>query len=742
MKRSRNILSIIYVISLIAVVLVVINVFLVTIFKVHIRSNTSLDPYVQNVSTVSETIHAKRGNIYSSGGEVVAQDVKTYDIICYLSDTRVKANNEPAYVTDPDYTSRILATILDGDASEIYRYLTNHDLYQTEIGIIGRNISEETKAMIDSYDLPGIGYRTSYTRTYPRGENFAPYLIGFAQSDETGKLVGKMGLEEYMNSELSGIDGYHVHQQDKNGYNLPGMYEETSEAKNGYDVYTTIDASIQDALVTSFEDLAEGVGDSWGSVVEIDTGKILAWAQKPSFDPNVLDIESYNNLGTQLPYEPGSVFKSFIYAAAMDLGVYDGEATYNSEKFCYLSGTNNEPFRTYSEDNYGCISNANGKNWGTIPLDYGLIYSSNVATSTLLTNYLGSANYLDYVKKFGFFKGVDSDGIAEDIGLLNFTWPSEKLSLTYGQGSSVTMFQLLQAYSAIFGNGEMVKPYFVDKIIDSDTGKLIYHGSRTVVDQVIKEDTAKKMQDLLYRVVYDQRGTASIYKVDEVEILAKTGTAEAMSSSGEYYKDLYINSVMLALPADNPKYMIYYAYVFPYDYGNVDNTGAIKSLIKKVALLTNVNYDSSEQIETEIYKYEMPNVLNIDVYEAASNLRELGLSVNIIGDGDKVIKQYPNFNENVYTNEKVFLLTDGDTIELPDFTGWSRKELIAYWNMTGFAFNLDGYGVCYNQSIEKGSIVSGDDEITVYFKQIDSYVDTSNKEEIEVDNIEVESENE
>ena len=735
MRRSNGVLKLIYIISLIAIGLVVINVFLVAVFKVHFRSNTSLEPYIQNVSVVSEVVHAKRGNILSAGGEVVAQDEKTYDIICYLSKTRMKPNNEPGYVVDPLFTSQILATILDGDQQEIYYNLTsNPDLYQTEIGLSGRNISQKEKDLIDSYELPGIGFRTSYTRIYPRKSTFAPYLIGFAQSNDDGKLIGKMGIESYLNSELSGIDGHHTYQQDKNGYVLTGMYEETIEAENGYDVYTTIDASIQDALVTSFEDLAEGVGDSWGAVVEVDTGKILAWAQNPTFDPNQLNIESYNNLGAQLPYEPGSVFKSFIYAAAMDAGVYDGNSTYNSEKFCYLSGTDNEPFRTYSEDNYGCISNANGKQWGTIPLDYGLIYSSNVATSTILSSYLGSEKYIDYVKKFGFFKEVDTDGIAEDPGSLNFTWPSEKLSLTYGQGSSVTMLQLLQGYSAIFGNGEMVKPYIIDKIVDTDNNQIIYQGKRTVVDTPIKEETAKQMQNLLYRVVYDERGTASIYKIDEVEILAKTGTAESISSSGEYYKDLYVNSVMLAFPADKPKYMIYYAYIFPYDYGNVDNTGAIKNLIKRVALLTNVNYDSSPVVETEIKKYEMPNLKNMNINEAENIMQEYGTNVYVIGNGDTVIKQYPLYKEDVYTNEKVFLLTstNGEVV-IPNFEGWTRKEIIAYWNISGLAFSLSGYGVGYDQSIPGGTSVDSNTEIDIFFKQIDSYVDVKPKEEPQQD---------
>lgn len=721
MKRSNNVLRFLYLVVLIACIAVVINVFVVITFKVHPRSRVSLNSYIDNVSVVSEKIHAKRGNIYSSDGIIVAQDTETYDIICYLSPTRVKSNNEPAYVVDPAKTAQILANVLDGDFTSIFYNLTaNPKLYQTEIGLIGRNISEEKKAEIETYDLPGISFRTSYARTYTQGSSFAPYLLGYAQSNEEGKLIGKMGLEVYFNSELSGVDGNKTYQQDKNGYVLKGMYEEETPPQNGYEVYTTIDSSIQDALEASFDDLAEGHGKAWGSVVEIDTGKILAWSQDPSYNPNTLNFEdtSWLNLGANYLYEPGSVFKSIIYAAAMEEGIYNGTQAFDSSAYCY-SSNGNEPYRTYSGNGYGCIYNANSRNWGNIALDYGLIFSSNVATSTLM-QMMGSNTFLKYVHKFGFFDYVDTDGIAEDVGLLNFTYPSEKLSLTYGQGSSVTMLQLLQAYTAIFGNGEMIKPYFIDKIVNPDTNQTIYEGRRTVVDRVISEDTAKQMQDLLYRVVYDDRGTAKIYKVNEVEIMAKTGTGE-ISTNGSYEKGVYTNSVMLAFPADKPKYMIYYAYEYPYDYGNEENTGAITSLIKKVALYENVNYDSSNLISTDIEEYKMPNLVSKTYSSAYEELSKLNVNIYKIGSGNNVINQYPLKDEAIYTNGKAFLLTDSGNTVVPDFTGWTRKEIINYWTLSGLAINIDGFGVIYDQSITPGTTIGKGEEITVHLKQIDSY---------------------
>ncbi len=731
MKRSNAMLRLFYAIALVAILACVINVFIVCVGKLHLRSGTSLTSYIQSVSLVSETLHAKRGNIYDANGQIVAQDQKTYDIICYLDSSRTNGK-KIAYVIDPLYTSQVLANILGGDQADIYYYLTsNPNLYQTEIGLIGRNISEEQKDQIlNTPEIYGIGFKESNKRIYSQGSSFAPYLIGFAQSDDTGKLVGKMGLESYLNEELSGSDGKHIYQQDKNGYVLTGMYEETTLATNGYDVYTTIDSSIQQALETCFDDVTEknNASKAWGAVVEISTGKIKAWGQTPSFDPNILNIEDYNNLGSQLPYEPGSVMKSFIYAAAIEMGVYDGDATFDSSSYCYYSN-GNTPYRVYDGASYGCISNAGGKSWGSIPLDYGLIYSSNVATSTLLTDYVGVEAYSEYLDKFGFFKAVDTDGIPENIGIKNYKYPSEKLALTYGQGSSVTMLQLLQGYTAIFGNGEMLKPYYIDKIVDSDNDEIVYQGQKTVVSTPISEASAKKLQSILERVVSDPGGTAQFYGVDEVQIMAKTGTSE-IALNGEYGSNDSISSVMLAFPADNPKYMIYFAYVSPYDYNNHANSSAIQDLIRKVAVLTEVGYSAKEGDTSDpIIKETMPNVLNkeySDAYDTLTN--EYSLQVIKIGNGDHVLAQYPSSGDIIYSKSKVFLLTDKTNITLPDFSGWTRKEVSQYWTLSDIPITLNGYGVAVSQSISAGSTVDSSCNVIVNFEQISSNVNLNNSD--------------
>ena len=720
MKRSNGKLRFLYLVLGIFSLVIIANVLLVTVGHIHVRSMTSLDDYVYSVSNVEETIFASRGSIYDTNGITVAQDVQTYDIICYLDQDRLSNGSDVAYVDNPSYTANALAPILGMEAGEIYDILTsNYGLYQVELGAKGRNLTQQQVDQIKAIEgLHGIGFRNSYERYYPYGESFSPQLLGFAQSDNTGKLIGKLGIEAYLNDELSGTDGYRSYQQDKNGYVLPGMFDETVEAIDGYDVYLTLDVPIQEALNTCLQTTMEykNASRAWGAVVEVNTGKILAWGQTPSFNPNSPKSDDVQvNYGSQLAYEPGSVMKAVIYSSAMDLGVYNGTTLFNSSPYCYLDDTS----RTYAGNQLGCIFNVSHLDWGNIELDYGLIYSSNVATATLLSSYVGIDNYKEYLDRYHLYQKVNTDGIDEIAGYTNYGLSAvDCITATYGQGSSTTMLQLLQAYTAIFGNGEMIKPYIIDKIVDTNNDKIVYQGSRQVVSTPIKESTAKQMQDLLRRVVSDEAGTCRHYEAKTVNVMGKTGTSE-IPLDGTYSETDSIISCMLGFPYEDPQYMVYYAYVSPETvYYNYDVKPA-PDLIDRIALLEGLNVqDGSEETIRTIFKSEMPNLISSDVNSAVERLESSQLNVVTIGNGDKVIKQYPSAGNDVYTNQRVFLLTNGNEITLPDFTNWTRKDIISYWNLTSLPITMDGYGIGYEQSLAAGSITDGSVEIIIKLHDI------------------------
>jgi penicillin-binding protein 2B len=410
--------------ALVVMSLLAANVFYVSIVKKHFRSGTDLSAYADSANTIRETDKALRGNIYTRSGSIIAEDNRTYNIICILDENRLARDDEITYVKDKENTAKELSRILRTDKETILNYL-NQDVWQTELGTAGRNLSESTKNEIEALNLPGIEFTDSIQRVYPLG-TFASNLIGFAQSDETGSTIGRMGTELYLDTYLRGDDGYRIYQADKNGYILPGMKEESKSAENGKNVYTTLDQEIQEALEETFlmTEQAFKATRIWGAVMEIDTGKILAWGQYPGFDPNTLEITDYNNYGAQIPYEPGSTLKSVTWAAAINEGVYDGTAMIDANEYYYNWDDERNPHRTdYSSA--APITNASGNRFGVIDYDHGLMYSSNVVAASIQTELITSQTNLDYLKKFGFFQTVKTDGMPEEKGILNFTWPSD-----------------------------------------------------------------------------------------------------------------------------------------------------------------------------------------------------------------------------------------------------------------------------------------------------------------------------
>ena len=531
-----------------------------------------------------------------------------------------------------------------------------------------------------------------------------------------------MGIEGIFNDELSGVDGYIEYVSNKSGYRLPGAQITTVAAQHGNNVYLTINRTIQLALE---EALAESMTmfdttKAWAAVVEVETGKILAIGGYPTFDQATLEIEEYTLLGSQYVYEPGSTMKTFTYAAAIDSGVYDGNAIFDSSSF-KMGIRNGKAIRVYGDSYIEIINNANKREWGYIDYNRGFRYSSNVGIASLLTEYLDPAVFETYLDGFGFFKKVNVDGLPEAIGTKNFRYPFEKLTNGFGQGSSVTMLQLIQAYTAIFNDGQMVKPYLVQQIKDPTTNEIIYNAETTIVGNPIKPETAYQMQQLMYNVVHTEDGSGRFYDLEEVEIIAKTGTAQ-ISINNSYDNNRVIVSIALGFPADDPKILIYYA--FECDYSNQGHvqTDPIKNLILKTAQEYNLINAVNTTKETEVSEYHhveqyiMPALANHNIGYANEKLTGIDSEIIILGNGKQIISQYPVAGEIVLSNQPILLLTDGSDIVMPNMIGWSRKEITAFWAMTNIEIIMSGFGLVDEQSVIEGALLFPDTIIELKLK--------------------------
>ena len=153
-----------------------------------------------------------------------------------------------------------------------------------------------------------------------------------------------------------------------------------------------------------------------------------------------------------------------------------------------------------------------------------------------------------------------------------------------------------------------------------------------------------------------------------------------------------------------------------------------------------INEDENDPDVKYIEKHEMPNLLGRSVNEVKEELEGYGLDIVEIFDGSKIIGQLPKEMEDVYTYQKVFLLTDGSSMTVPDFKGWTRKDVIDFWNLSRIPMKMEGYGVAYEQSVEPGSIADPDKEIIIRFREI-NYPEEQEKK-AEQENTEVSETNE
>ena len=716
-KRSNR--TLVYMLLMIGIIGVIIlsNVLFTMVTEKHLRTGTNIKDYKDPDISSSTVLKAKRGTIYDRNGEAVAQDEDTYKLIAYLNKNRKGIGNKPAYVKDITKTARLLAPKLGMDEEQLAELLTKAQKsgkYQTELGDKGKNLTKEVKESIEALELPGISFEETVQRYYPSGV-FASHLIGYAQFDEEkNTMVGKMGLEAALNEYLSGKDGLEVYQRDADGNVLPGTKYTKSYATDGNNVVLTLDRNVQQTLQNSLDKSVKktaGGVRGWGIVMEVETGKILGWASSPSFDLNKRNIKDYVDLPSDYLYEPGSVMKGITYSAAIDSGHYPYNKTFDSGVFYFTESADGKIYRT----NSGAlkIKDALGENHGTITFDKGFVLSSNIGICELLTKYMDPTIYKEYVEKFGFLKPVNSPFLNNEGGTMFFDYASEKLSTGFGQAISVNALQMVQAYSAIFNDGKMVQPFVVDRI-ENTNGKIIKQYDTTIIGQPISEKTSKYMQKLMKRVVYDKDGTASPYKMNDVEIIAKTGTGEVAGANG-YDGSLYTNSVMMAAPADDPKVMVYYVFqasdILSYD------REPMKEVMRSALVAANITSDGESNSNEKAYKdfkqSQMPSLVNHTLTYANDKLKKTSTSKVIIGNGSSVIRQYPEEGETIISNQNVFILTDGANITMPDMKGWTKKDVTAFWELTHIEVEMSGTGKVTKQNIKTGKSINKDTVIKV-----------------------------
>ncbi|MEG0260234.1 MAG: penicillin-binding protein, partial [Lysinibacillus sp.] len=658
-------------------------------------------------------ITADRGKILDRNGKIIVEDTLSYRLVAVVNPKATTNKNKPRHVVDPEKTAEILADYISMDEEEIYNRLTKLQAdgeipYQVEFGIAGRGINHEVKTAIDEEKLPGILFVSDSKRYYPNGV-FASHLIGFAlkESSKDGSVVttkGKMGLEYTYDKELSGKSGKVEFETDRRGYLLPSSEKMITPAKDGDNIYLTLDKTIQSFLEDAMTSVAKEYNPEAMTAVIADpkTGKILAMSQRPTFNPDTRDGENMKwlNEAIEETIEPGSTMKIFTLSAEIVECNWSANAK-------FMSGSYTVKDRT--------IRDWEKNGWGSITYLEGFQLSANTGMAHLL-KLMGDDVYLDYVDKFGFGKKTGIDLPNEASGTILSKYPIQRVTTTYGQGSTATPIQLMQAMTAIANDGKMMQPYVIDKIEDSSTGKILEQHKPKVKGEPVSADTAKQVREILASTLTADYGTATDFKLAEYEVAGKTGTAEIPKPGGGYYRgnNHYLYSFLGMAPVEDPELIMYVSIKKPKLNGK-KGSEAVSEVFNPVMQNSlkhlSVNPENSPTVEqTTMKDYTGKTAQSIQM-ELESN----GLKPVIIGAGGEIIDQYPKAGQKQFKGSLVFLKTAGNSI-LPSFTDWSLRNLLVYKTMSNLPIEVVGEGFATSQSVSPGTIIMDSAPIVVKLK--------------------------
>ena len=501
----------------------------ISLFKTS--NGQDLTAYHETGTKRSSITEARRGSIFDQQGNPIAMDTTSYSLFAVLRSDWGDTN----LVKDPDVTAKVLAKHLGLDRDMILAQLTQNNVYQVEFGNAGQHLSSETKKAIEAENLPGLVFVSETTRKYVN-DVYASHLIGYAtaaakeedQPLSAQVLEGKLGLEAAYNVSLSGQDGN----------------QSSTRQLIGKDLHLTLDSRLQnklEELMTQYQ-MTYQPEALQAYLVEAKTGKLVAASQRPSFNLNTREgIEAeWKNLMVEEAYEPGSTIKILTMSVAYDRQLYKpGEL--------YQSGS----IQVYDQ----VVKDYNKVGWGQISFEEGLARSSNVAMVNLV-NRMGDQEWVKKLGDFGFGKGTDFGLENETTGNFQFDNPVSRIMSGFGQGFSATPIQLLQAYSSIGNQGQMLKVQVVQGL--DSAGEF----QSRILGKPISKEAANHVLQLMVDTVEKPYGTAVSFRNPYVKVAAKTGTAQIADPNGSGYltgANDYYHSVVTFFPADNPKYMLYMA---------------------------------------------------------------------------------------------------------------------------------------------------------------------------------------
>ena len=657
---------------------------------------------------IDSSLQPNRGKIYDRNGNILADNIESYKLVAVVSDKATEDETNPRHVVDIDKTADELSKFIKLDKSKIKNILGKQGVYQVEFGTAGKDISVEDKKKIEELKLPGIEFIATTKRYYPNGSMLGNFL-GFAQNSPDSDLItGRLGVEKTFDYYLRGKEGHITYAKDAWGKVVSNIPKVEIKPVDGADIYLTIDKNIQGFIDNTLKDIQDKYEpeSAFAIAVSPKTGEILGLGQTPAFNPNTQDnlTSAWSNIFYNSAYEPGSTLKTFTMSIMAENNIYKPDSFYRSGSYQVEDAT---------------IFDWNKIGWGTITQRHGFQQSSNTLMLTLL-NELGTEKLKTGLENFGFGKSTNSLYGNEATGDLVFNNKVSASTTVFGQGSTVTAMQMVQAETAILNDGQMLSPYFLQRVHDKTIDKDVNIGKRTVVGNPISKHTADIMKEELYGVVngtWAQGGKK--YAVENYSVSGKTGTAEVVDpKTGTYYKSPYkvMHSFIGYAPTEDPQVILYVGLKLPSKELGASNANGASEIFKPIMenTLNYLNVKKSNDSD-EKQSYRMENFVGQSYDTTLVKLQQKTKNIITIGSGENITGQYPSEGNVIRQDERVFLLVSEENIIIPNFVGWSKVDVLNYAKLSGIDIEIEGNGFAKQQSIPAHKFIKKGDKIKIKF---------------------------
>jgi cell division protein FtsI (penicillin-binding protein 3) len=636
-------------------------------FQLQILSGNFLRQLAEKQHTKAMEIPPERGMIFDRNGEKLAATVMA-DSVCA----------DPSKIIDHAQFARKVSRIIGVDSGLLERHLSA----SRNFCWLARRVNPEEASRIEALDLDGVYIVKEPKRFYPSGE-LAGHLLGFVGLDSEGLE----GLERRYEKFLKGTPQKLIWSRDAKGKWLyPRIEKAAVQEDQASHLVLTIDSRIQYVVESQLREAIRDKGAKGGFAVVMDpkTGEILALADEPAFDPNHYSFYSVGKGGNKAIgdcFDPGSTFKPFLAAGALEEGVVKERDRFNCENGSYAIGDR-------------VIHEANHKHYSVLTFPEILKYSSNIGC-VKISERLGKEKFYHYIRQFGFGSRTGIDLPGESPGLLrpSSEWTHvDTANHAFGQGISVTALQLVTALSAIANQGVLMKPFVVKGLVNKN-GQVIQAYRPTVVRRVISPESARRLTAILTDVVEAEDGTGKNARIAGIHVAGKTGTSQKYDSARRVFSlERVRTSFMGFFPAENPQVVM----LVILDEPQRERWGGLAAapVFRKIG----------EQI-LDCFKTTIREMPSPDMIRPGSDMK-----VRLVSASHIIPQDIPR-----PLNQKPSLTLASNESLVPDFRSMTIREALKQAREKSIELKILGSGWAVNQDPLPGAPISDNRSCTVTF---------------------------